>query len=425
MPCVVQEVPKIEVPLVVLSEAVQSQVTAYDQRFRKGLEEAVRRDNSAGAQVEAFGKRDATGVESVHDMMPTEKEVFEQLLREVYEERQPPQQGAHDIQGERNPAPPVTLLDFGCGDGRYLRQYVSSAGDLCRTQRCGLHVVAYEVSAEALHSFHFHARQAGLRPRRVTAEPVGDPDAQDLPPLHLDEQLTIEFILGSGQAGTQEVAKCLRSSGSSTFDLVVIGWGTLSSIPRLPDLSPESLLAMLAQLARRAMNVASTTNNHIKFQRQCEARRRAYNETDNAAVRAWLWPRIGLANFPGSYYYRVDTGQLMFYAAITAAEEEERLKAAGFGQAMLRICNVINFFDIQTKPRASRLNAAVIRLLERRDVWGAQLLLSRAVAKAFGRRLSALNTTSCIFDDSSRHALYGQVARYFISTGVSSMVSPR
>ncbi|CAK9031144.1 unnamed protein product [Durusdinium trenchii] len=110
----------------------------------------------------------------------------------------------------------------------------------------------------------------------------------------------------------------------------------------------------------------------------------------------------------------------MFYSAVTAEAEAKRLAEAGFQTVRVQICNIINFFDIQTKPKAARINAAVIRLLERGDVWRAQLLLSRGVAIAFKKPLSSLRTGSCIFDHSSEHQLYGQVARYFISTGQSS-----
>eukprot|EP00435_Cladocopium_sp_Y103_P021651 s2598_g5.t1 len=154
--------------------------------------------------------------------------------------------------------------------------------------------------------------------------------------------------------------------------------------------------------------------------RRDTAMRTAWSETDRPEVKLWLEKKIGLATFDRSYYYTVDTKQNMFYSAISADLEAARLKEAGYDSVRVQICNIINFFDIQTKPRAARINAAVIRLLERRDVWGAQLLLSRGVAKAFKKPLSSLQTGSCIFDNSSEHALYGQVARYFISTGESA-----
>ncbi|CAE8587096.1 unnamed protein product [Polarella glacialis] len=109
----------------------------------------------------------------------------------------------------------------------------------------------------------------------------------------------------------------------------------------------------------------------------------------------------------------------MFYAAITADEEAARLTAAGFRNPRIQICNIINFFDIQTKPKAARINAAVIRLLEGGDPWRAQFLLSRGVALAFQKPLSSLRSGSCIFDTSSQNELFGQVARYFISTASS------
>eukprot|EP00439_Symbiodinium_sp_Y106_P039491 s1288_g4.t2 len=138
------------------------------------------------------------------------------------------------------------------------------------------------------------------------------------------------------------------------------------------------------------------------------AMRQAFRETSRPAVQSWLERRIGLASFDRSYYYTVDTKQKMFYSAITADLEAVRLREAGFDDVRIRICNIINFFDIKTKPKAARINAAVIRLLERGDVWGAQLLLSRGVALAFKKPLSSMRVGSSIFDASSEHKLYGQ-----------------
>mmetsp|Transcript_15177 Transcript_15177/g.48551 ORF Transcript_15177/g.48551 Transcript_15177/m.48551 type:complete len:425 (-) Transcript_15177:66-1340(-) len=409
----------VEVCDAVLGDAVRRQVAAYDERFLQGLREAQQRatgTENAEAQAKAFGKRDATGVEAVHDTMPTERAVFTRLLAEAAAAA-----ASDDDDGAAAAtAGPVNVLDFGCGDGRYLRQYLRSAASL--QESCGreLRVVAYEVSVEALRSFHFNALQAGLS---LCSASAGASDLQPGLASLSGNHLHLDFVLGSAETSSEAVGQMLQTwRGSRAFDVAVIGWGTLSSIPRLPHLSPDAFLAVLARLSRRVMNVASTTNNHIRFQRECEARRRAYAETTRPEVREWLRPKIGLANFPLSYYYKVDTGQLMFYAAITADSELARLKQAGYSDVRLHICNVINFFDIQTKPRAARINAAVITLLERGDAWGAQLLLSRAVAKAFGRPQSSLRSGSCIFDGSSKHAVFDQVARYFISTGYSEVV---
>lgn len=77
----------IPVPPAVVGAAVQNQVAAYDARFRKGLEDSRaargRASESVAAQQQAFGRRDATGVEAVHDVMPTEREAFEALLAEA------------------------------------------------------------------------------------------------------------------------------------------------------------------------------------------------------------------------------------------------------------------------------------------------------------------------------------------------------
>mmetsp|Transcript_56942 Transcript_56942/g.118040 ORF Transcript_56942/g.118040 Transcript_56942/m.118040 type:complete len:395 (+) Transcript_56942:92-1276(+) len=378
----------------ILTDAARAQVQAWDERF--GTSPASSQTVNAKAQTEAFAKRDATGVEAVHDVMPTEQQIFEDFLFEA---------------AATSTAPALQVLDFGCGDGRYLQQFLRSAEAL-RPRGRTLRVVAYEVSAEALRSFHAQALQEGLE----KTEGLRKDDIQ-LVPL-LGRNLQLEFVLGSCSMTALEVGEMLRR-WEPVFDLAVIGWGALSSIPRLPGLSAEDIMAMLSQLTKNVMNVVSSTNNHVKFQRVFEAMRQAFRETSRPAVQSWLERRIGLASFDRSYYYTVDTKQKMFYSAITADLEAVRLREAGFDDVRIRICNIINFFDIKTKPKAARINAAVIRLLERGDVWGAQLLLSRGVALAFKKPLSSMRVGSSIFDASSEHKLYGQVARYFISTGRS------
>ncbi|CAK0846799.1 unnamed protein product, partial [Prorocentrum cordatum] len=384
---------------------VAEQVRAYDERFLHGSRAlAAGHAGAAEAQAQAFGRRDGTGVEAVHDVMPAEREAFERLVAEAARGKRLEGTGLEE---------PLLVLDFGCGDGRYLRQYLRTAEALGSRgdgrPGCRLQVVAYDVSVEALRSFSSRARAAGLSDASEAAaapspEPPGCPGSERRGLVALrGAQLEVEFALGGGGMDVHTVEGLLRAR-HELYDVIVVGWGTLSCIPNTPSLSAMGLLELFARAGRHVMNVASTTNNHVRFQREYAARRRAAAETDLPEARAWLQGLLGLATFEGSYYYPVDTGQRMFYAAVTAEQE-------------VRICNIINFFDILTKPRAARLDAAVARLLQRGDLWGAQLLLSRGVARALERPLSQLRTSSCIFDASSPLASTAQVARYFISTG--------
>eukprot|EP00913_Durusdinium_trenchii_P009431 g8864.t1 len=156
----------LPVPCEILQDAAHAQVVAWDERFHVSAEaDAV---VNAQAQSSAFGARDATGVEDPHDrqrsesgrindprrtrretveirspqavkdVMPTEMSSFEELL--------------HQADAAVASSQPLQVLDFGCGDGRYLRQFLRSAEGL--HPRRLLRVVAYEVSAEALRSFH-------------------------------------------------------------------------------------------------------------------------------------------------------------------------------------------------------------------------------------------------------------------------------
>ena len=67
----------------------------------------------------------------------------------------------------------------------------------------------------------------------------------------------------------------------------------------------------------------------------------------------------------------MDTKQKMFYSAITAEKEvefrllgvwrkAERL-AEGFQDVRVRICNIINFFDIQTKWPGKALDVEIMQ----------------------------------------------------------------
>jgi len=370
-----------------LSRELLKQVQNWDERFRRGLLEvtATRSD----AQTEAFGSRDGTGVEAVHDAMPTEASVFEELAC-----------AAAERSGQRRE---VRVLDFGCGDGRYLQLFLRSARHLWQEFGCNLRVVAYDVSFQALRSFGYHAERVGL---------VGDESGSVLSPMS-GYHLRLEFVFGDVDLSAESVGRLLQNSGP-VFDVTVVGWGTLSSIPRTPAIDPDRVLSALAKISASLMSVVSNTTNHVRFQREYEARRQALRETSRQEVRQWLQQRLGLATFEGSYYYTVGTGERMFYAAVTAECELARLSAAGFADPEIKICNIINFFTILTRPRAARLNAAVIRLLERGDTWSAQLLLSRGVALVQGRCLGDLRRSS-IFDTSSSLAVRGQVARYFLS----------
>jgi hypothetical protein len=369
------------------SNELLGQVQNWEERFRKGLLEFT--STSIDAQTEAFGSHDGTGVEAVHDTMPTEAAVFEELSLA----------GAGRARDKRE----VCVLDFGCGDGRYLKLFLRIADHLSHECGCSLRVVAYDVSFEALRSFSYHAERAGL---------VRDDCGAVLSPMS-GCRLRLEFVLGDVGLCAESVG-CLLQQSVPVFDVTLLGWGTLSSIPRTPTIDQDRILSALAKISASLMNVVSNTTNHLKFQREYAARRQALRETSRPEVRQWLQQRLGLATFEGSYYYTVGTGQRMFYTAITAECELARLRAAGFVDPEVKICSIINFFTILTRPRAARLNAAVIRLLERNDSWGAQLLLSRGVALVRGCCLGDLRR-SPIFDTSSSLTLRGQVARYFVS----------
>ncbi|CAK0911081.1 unnamed protein product [Prorocentrum cordatum] len=160
--------------------------------------------------------------------MPTEARAFE-LLASSGEARRLPHRG----RGSE-----LRVLDFGCGDGRYLPLYLRVAGALREALGASLRVVAYDISTEALRAFRSRAEEAGLR--RVGGAGSG-PDVLAL------GALSVHFVLGDGAAELGAVRESLLKAGP-VFDLVVVGWGTLSSVPRLPGISPAGLLELFAQM---------------------------------------------------------------------------------------------------------------------------------------------------------------------------------
>jgi len=122
-----------------------------------------------------------------------------------------------------------------------------------------------------------------------------------------------------------------------------------------------------------------------------------------------------MAVLPDTYYYPVGVAgsgrEWLFYSGMSEEGERERLCTAGYSDAQVRICSIINFYDVLTKPRSARLNNAVMALLEQGKHWKAQLLLSRCVGRATMRALHEFRTAP-LFNE---HWLRNQVARYLVS----------
>mmetsp|Transcript_53226 Transcript_53226/g.158659 ORF Transcript_53226/g.158659 Transcript_53226/m.158659 type:complete len:405 (-) Transcript_53226:52-1266(-) len=378
--------------LLTFADDVADQVRVYDGRYAK---ESAAISVISEAQGKAFGRRDGTGVEAVNDVMPTEAAALHDCVRRC-------------LQDPAHPGGRLTVLDFGCGDGRYLAEFVRISRELCP-----LRVVATDISLGALRTLRLRA--AGLGCTRGA-------DAADLSlPWERQtlqwEALEVELSLADGVCPVGDVERELAKVLGGKAHIVVCGWGTLSSMPPQNGVSrQEPFLAAFRRLGRFLVNVVSNRRgNHVVPQRRFEAMRRAFAEPGlPPRAREWLRQRLRMAVIPDTYYYPVGSGatrEWLFYSAVSEADERQRLKDVGFQDVEIRICNIINFFDILTKPRSAKLNRAVIALLEKGRLLEAQLLLSRAAAKATSRPLHELRTAP-LFDPCG---VTDQVARYFIS----------
>eukprot|EP00746_Dinoflagellata_sp_MGD_P148113 gnl/MRDRNA2_/MRDRNA2_80372_c0_seq1.p1 gnl/MRDRNA2_/MRDRNA2_80372_c0~~gnl/MRDRNA2_/MRDRNA2_80372_c0_seq1.p1 ORF type:complete len:396 (+),score=58.15 gnl/MRDRNA2_/MRDRNA2_80372_c0_seq1:61-1248(+) len=373
---------------------IADQVRVYDQRFAKDLRGSV----SSSRQVDAFGKRDGTGVEAVNDVMETEAWALRQIVQKYMSKKR---------KTMTDQVEPLTVLDFGCGDGRYLAEFIRVSRELCP-----LKILACDISSMGLRSFHQRAMDLGCKDQ----EAAGPPEPWALWSKYWLKWDTLEvtLFLNDGACSIEEMEKmCLQALDGKKAHIVVCGWGTLSSIPPKDGISRQiPFLRLFRNVGHSLLNVVSASVNHLRPQRRYAAMRQALKDPEMpGAARDWLLTRVRQASLPDTYYYPVGK-ELLFYSAIKERMEVERLREAGFQEINIRICNVINFFDILTKPRAAKINRAVIALLEKNRLWEAQLLLTKGVAKMFKRPLSDMNQTNCIFD---KHNIKDQVARYLIS----------
>jgi len=352
---------------------------------------------SSSRQTDAFGKRDGTGVEAVNEIMETEAWALRLMVQKYMSEKRKSMGGQID---------PLTVLDFGCGDGRYLAEFIRVSRELCP-----LRIVACDISAMGLRSFHRRAMDLGCSEQEA-AVPVDCWELWDTYKVKWDT-LDVTLFLIDGACAVEEVeTRCLQALGGQRAHIVICGYGTLSSIPPQDGVSRQTqFLRCFRNLGQSFMNVVSASVNHLKPQRQYGAMRKALKDPQTPSVaREWLEKRIRLATLPDTYYYTVGK-ELLFYSAMREPDEIARLQAAGYTDIQVRICSILNFFDILTKTRAAKINRAVITLLERGRIWEAQLLLTKGVARMFGKSLSHMRRT-CIFD---KDHVKDQVARYLIS----------
>jgi len=333
----------------------------------------------AEAQKNAFGKKfDGTGVESVKDIMPREEWAFRYFVFDILKKRRGVQE--HDSSSKIKS---FRVLDFGCGDGRYLMCYLRLLTDpTFYGHYRSLKVCALDVSHEGLRIFKQNIRSIMaidangkkdgssygkyfMRPEWSTSE-MGNPEGAVVVKVWNEDEdcysstnelcrCVFEFVKTEAEDSPEDVEKMLRSQDkipfhtegrkdnppSRLFDLVIVGWGTLSCIPDTTELdrrlgkmkksvtassssskiadmslhcpsstssslhqkSEESVkdhisakgyngategvlgkwrqfefLQMFARVSAGLLNIVSTKNNHIPVQKKYDAYRRAYDE---------------------------------------------------------------------------------------------------------------------------------------------------
>jgi hypothetical protein len=388
---------------------MDGQASIYDDRFAKERDVATSANN------------DHAGVEEVKDVMESESAVVWREVSRVAANLPP--HGSI-----------VRLLDFGCGDGRYLLEYMR-IGERLNAPVLGLQlsVLAYEVSVGALEMLKVRALGMGF-----VFEPPPTPSAPMSLGVLRRNNVVIEILLGKAVWTPAQLEAALRQVAATRKDavavheveiispdeeaprqlqqymchIVISAWGSMSAIPdgehEVDGARQASFIAMSARLAPAFINVVSSWNNFIGPLRR-------YGALRQAPVSEGRSRQLGLATGKGQFYYIVD-GSKLFYSAVSPEEEVARLSASGFAHTSVHPCNVISFRDICRSPRKALLERAVLKLVEKGDGYRLHYLLALGIAKLRNVPLSSLRTASPVFE-LQREKLVAQVSRYIISVG--------
>lgn len=432
----------------------------YDKRFRV-------ESNLHGAQANTFygitgGKRrDATGVESVKGTMPQEWKKFRHLCFQIlYSKDNLAKEESvfteEDASTRRESNRSLRILDFGCGDGRYLDTYIRLLDEV--PGKCVIHVSCLDVSITALRVF-YEAAVTRFRDTENECSVKPDPEEQDgefsmLMFMKGQSSLFLDFIKTETVDSAVAVETVVRAktdmgNDGKCFDIVLCGWGTLSQIPDVDNteraaLGPHkpfsarkprqaSFLRMFQRISHTMFNLVSTKNNHVKFAAKFEALRTALGEVSQSKDEAkinYIRSKLKLAAFTdGGYYYPVtmpntpgaedNESQIchFFFSGVTYREEFCRLHESGFINVNISACNIINFYEITHFPRKRRLNEHLIELIERTRLEEASLFVCKGLRKAYPQRyrcqLHEMNR-NWLNKASISHSV-DQVARYFIS----------
>ena len=465
---------------------LQQQADHWGERYQAGAECAIK------------DRKDKCGVGSVQEVTPREELRLEQLMRFLSEHRH--KQLQTETASSSCVAPigarkdHLRILDFGCGDGRYLPCLFRIGQRL----NIDITLVGLEISEAALevHAQRFlDLAKKFDRPARVSrSSGTNDCAAGKMKFIGQNNIMTCYHICTKASDSPEDVQRILedsvnlndserksRSSGGHLdepiYDVVIVGWGSLSCIPDPEPLSDRiqnvcdvpynvlkkyrqsSFLKMFANVASGVFNVVSSKNNHIPHQRRFDSMRQALKEVESwscsdprkSAIENYLLGKLKFgAHTDNSFYYtaarsnekqsnegkngrcKVDAQPYeMFWSSVDHAEETERMRWAGFDTHKIWAANVINFQIIlyHEKRHLRDINEHFLNLVERGDAQWANTFLNKLVTLCYDRLPEDCVKSSTTLDVPGRglrdvirgdpDEAVNQVARYFISVGIS------
>jgi len=246
------------------SEAQKTNSTKSQQTGRQSQHDAKTQQTRQSQQLRAFGNKDRTGVESVHDVMPSERNLLFRALHDIVKVKK---YVPHPT-GYARPTADKTLriLDFGCGDGRYLSAFVLMAdllllgmldAKLCSPCTAPFHemlVVFVDVSKGALEELKDRIRKLEAEPvlkmkflrfEFVVTDCLDEPDTVAWKIQNKINEKSGNYkdknnvVVKSDDVQTEEHANSDKNNDKVSlnhekpFHLAVCGWGVLSCIPEL------------------------------------------------------------------------------------------------------------------------------------------------------------------------------------------------
>lgn len=240
-------------------------------------------------------------------------------------------QGAVNIVHERNATQPVTIMDYGCGDGRYYEHVIQSLENR-NQQPIPTSYVGYDVTLEALQ--HLEKKLHGWGYFRIGGEKLHElqegksSDKGYVGPIYKKGDKLVTLVHGKitdDQAHTRALLSAFQP------DVSLCMFGVLSHIPKREN--RQNVMKLIADVTHGPV-VISVPNikSHAEKLEVYDAKRAASED-------------VGMATEQGDIYYGRDLpggrNISIYYHLYNPREFQEDLEASGLASHVMGCANVM------------------------------------------------------------------------------------